>query len=179
MKLYDPRGLLKNWRPTRNWKVLTPLTLKHWEVLGNLMQQERSAGSSCPARQGTRKVERPRTGPHKRVVKKEADVETKPKKRKRSTGVRRSPLKELLADFEHQRWANWQEHLHSKCTLHKITGDLTIPHNLVIKFRGRIHRKYNKLPEEEKTSDRDMAERLLAHLRYHGYKIVERDDEAG
>lgn len=75
-------------------------------------------------------------------------------------------LFEKLADIEHQRWVDWQKHLHSKCDKKEkeYSGaldqyDLLIPSELVMQWTRQIKTDYKDLSEKEKDSDRDQVMR--------------------
>ncbi len=63
---------------------------------------------------------------------------------------------EEAADLEHERWARWQHYLHSKCTVNK-DGSLTIPAELVDRWKRQITTSYFDLSDSEKESDRKEA----------------------
>ena len=66
-------------------------------------------------------------------------------------------LIEELASIEHDRWAHWQEYLHSKCVKNE-DGSLTIPSDLVEHWEKQIATKYQDLSEKEKDSDREQVD---------------------
>ena len=69
-------------------------------------------------------------------------------------------IKEKLSDIEHQRWADWQRYLHSKCrVLHD--GSLNISSELVEHWERQIETPYAELTEKEKDSDREQVARYL------------------
>jgi len=65
---------------------------------------------------------------------------------------------EKLAAIEHERWADWQKYLHSKCHDMEL-GFLTIPAELVAQWERQIATPYAELSEKEKQSDRDQVAR--------------------
>lgn len=67
-------------------------------------------------------------------------------------------LFEQLADIEHQRWADWQKYLHSKCTP-IMGGDLLIHSEDVEHWERQIKTDYKNLSEKEKDSDREQVMR--------------------
>lgn len=69
-------------------------------------------------------------------------------------------LMEQLADIEHQRWADWQKHVHSKCGV-DVHGNLIIPMALVDRWEEQIFAKYEDLSEEDKEKDRVQVRRYL------------------
>lgn len=73
-------------------------------------------------------------------------------------------LLERLAAVEHERWAHWQEYLHSQCE-QMADGSLAIPSNLVAKWERQIATPYSELSEKEKQSDRDQVALYLTELR--------------
>ncbi len=84
---------------------------------------------------------------------------------------------ELLADIEHERWANWQSYLHSK--LYEIDDNrVSLNHHLKIlptelydRWERQIKTPYSQLSEPEKESDRHQVENTLRALVKMGYKI--------
>lgn len=68
-------------------------------------------------------------------------------------------LIEKLADIEHQRWADWQQYLFSKCSLAENECDLVIPIELVKRWQKQIETDYKNLSEKEKDSDREQVMR--------------------
>ena len=73
-------------------------------------------------------------------------------------------LREKLAAIEHQRWADWQRYVHSLCYENKgiggeLTGELTIPSELVRRWERQIETPYHELSEKEKDSDREQVDR--------------------
>ena len=75
-----------------------------------------------------------------------------------------SELREKLAAIEHQRWADWQRYVHSLCYENKgiggeLTGELTIPSELVRRWERQIETPYHELSEKEKDSDREQVDR--------------------
>ena len=67
-------------------------------------------------------------------------------------------LYERLAAIEHERWADWQRYLHSKCERNP-DGLLTIPASLVAHWERQIATPYEQLSEAEKDSDREQVDR--------------------
>lgn len=79
------------------------------------------------------------------------------------------------ADLEHERWAKWQEYLHSKCREHTVnslnsttkqyedipTGNLIIPRELRNRWERQISSSYSELSEQEKESDRIEVRKYL------------------
>lgn len=72
-------------------------------------------------------------------------------------------LIEILADYEHQRWAKWQKYLQSIC-IKNIDGSLTIPKDKVDRWTRQIETDYCDLSEQEKEADRNGARRLIRIL---------------
>lgn len=76
----------------------------------------------------------------------------------------RSPqLMERLAAIEHDRWAHWQQYMHSRCTVGP-DGSLTIPAELVERWSVQMSTPYEELPEEQRESDREQVRRYLPVL---------------
>lgn len=87
-------------------------------------------------------------------------------------------LREQLAAIEHERWARWQEYMHSRGYKNHV-GDLVIPAELVERWERQIVTPYEELSETEKHSDREQVDRYW-HLidpdlrdpdRHDGHKV--------
>ena len=72
-------------------------------------------------------------------------------------------IKEKLADFAHKSWSGWMAYLFSKSILNK-DGSVTIPKDLVTRWKRQLDTDYNNLSEQEKDSDRKEAEGMIAIL---------------
>lgn len=72
-------------------------------------------------------------------------------------------LLEPLAAIEHERWAHWQDYLHSQC-LKNDDGSLTIPCELVERWTRQLETPYENLSQEEKNSDREQVKRYLSFI---------------
>lgn len=70
-------------------------------------------------------------------------------------------LMEELAAIEHDRWAHWQRHLHSKAS-RTVDGGLVLPRELVERWERQISTPYHSLSEDEKESDREQVRLYLA-----------------
>ena len=70
---------------------------------------------------------------------------------------------EKLADIEHQRWADWQKYLHSKCEKDN-NGNLIILAGYVENLERLIKTDYKDLTEKEKNSDREVVVKYLSFL---------------
>ncbi len=69
------------------------------------------------------------------------------------------------ANLEHQRWANWQSYLFSKCNLKEGINGLIIPIELAERWERQTITPYDKLSEQEKESDRKEARKYLPLIR--------------
>jgi hypothetical protein len=67
---------------------------------------------------------------------------------------------EALAALEHGRWSHWQRYLHSQCKS-RDDGSLTIPAELVSRWKEQMSKPYTELSEDEKESDREQVRRYL------------------
>lgn len=79
-----------------------------------------------------------------------------------------SGLFEKLAAIEHERWADWQRYLHSKCvkvidvedeTGNETLREVNIPVELFKQWERQINTPYSELSEDEKDADRDQVHR--------------------
>lgn len=71
---------------------------------------------------------------------------------------------EAIAAVEHERWAHWQEYLHSQCD-QLDDGSLRIPAHLVDRWRNQATTAYADLTEQERDSDREQAREYVLALR--------------
>lgn len=69
-------------------------------------------------------------------------------------------LIQMLADYEHDRWARWQRYLFDKC-IKNDDGSLTIPKEFVDRWNRQIYTNYYELSDEEKESDKKEAVKIL------------------
>lgn len=76
-------------------------------------------------------------------------------------------IREWLAAIEHERWAHWQQYLHSVCE-RTDDGRLIIPADKVEHWEKQIATQYSELPEHSKESDREQVDRYLPKLREAG-----------
>jgi len=67
-------------------------------------------------------------------------------------------LREMLADIEHRRWADWQEYCHT--VLREHFNDEGIE-QVLARWDRQIKTSYDELSDEEKESDREQVDRYL------------------
>lgn len=79
---------------------------------------------------------------------------------KRDTADVLDGLLERLAAVEHQRWAHWQEYMHSKGA-RQADGTLVLPADLVERWDEQIATPYAELSDDEKESDREQVRAYL------------------
>lgn len=84
-------------------------------------------------------------------------------------------IREKLASLAHDIWSEWMEYLFSQCETTSISSPKgwkdkfsVIPGNYVRRWKRQMETKYQDLPEEEKSSDRDQADKILGILRGEG-----------
>ncbi len=77
------------------------------------------------------------------------------------------PLREVLADLEHQRWAKWQAYVHNRGS-RNLDGSITIPSELVSRWDRQIDTSYMELSEKEKDMDRKEVDKTLKVLEEWG-----------
>lgn len=70
-------------------------------------------------------------------------------------------LREQLAEYAHERWSGWMEYLFDKSPINPV-GAATIPIERVERWWRLMRTDYANLREEEKESDRDEADRMIA-----------------
>jgi hypothetical protein len=72
-------------------------------------------------------------------------------------------MREKLADYAHDAWRGWMFYMFDKSLINE-DGSITIPFALVNRWTRQMQTEYADLPEEEKASDRDEADKMLAIL---------------
>ena len=72
-----------------------------------------------------------------------------------------SDAREQLANYAHEAWSGWMRYMFGKGTLND-DGSLTLPQWAVGRWQRQMTTKYLDLPETEKQSDRDEADRMLS-----------------
>ena len=79
------------------------------------------------------------------------------------------------AEIEHERWAKWQNYLHSKCYKTTSTNnDLVVPVKLVEHWERQIATPYSELTEPEKESDRDQVRPYIPLIEYIVFEAIKR-----
>jgi len=68
---------------------------------------------------------------------------------------------EPLAEYAHNAWSGWMQYLFSKAT-DNPDGTVTIPELSVSRWKRQMNTDYAELPDNEKTSDRIEAERIVS-----------------
>jgi len=71
-------------------------------------------------------------------------------------------IRERLATFCHQQWANWMEHLFSKCI--QCDEGYLIPQAYVDNLQKLMDTNYPDLSNEQKENDRREADKILKLL---------------
>lgn len=76
--------------------------------------------------------------------------------------VESNALREAVAAVMHDVWAHWMKYLFSRCK--RLHGEdlRVIPNHQRLAWKRQMNTPYNKLTEDEKDSDRDQAEKVLA-----------------
>ena len=74
--------------------------------------------------------------------------------------MEREELIEQLAEKEHGSWSHWMKYLFSKCTANG-DGSVTIPPDLVERWKQQAETPYTDLSEREKQSDRNRVKLIL------------------
>ena len=70
-------------------------------------------------------------------------------------------IREQLAEYAHNAWAGWLQYQFSKAELN-ADGTWTMPAWAVERWRRQMNTPYAALPELEKESDREEADKMLA-----------------
>lgn len=70
-------------------------------------------------------------------------------------------LREDLAEYAHEAWSGWMKYMFSKGELNE-DGTYTMPAWAVERWQRQMNAPYADLPETEKESDREEADKMLA-----------------
>ena len=73
-------------------------------------------------------------------------------------------MKEKLAELAHKQWSDWMKHLFDK-SYELPDGNVVIPSWAARRWKRQMNTPYSELPEDEKKSDREEADRVLELLR--------------
>jgi hypothetical protein len=80
-------------------------------------------------------------------------------------------LREQLAEYAHEAWSGWMKYLFEKCEPSErfFSGEqvVVIPVWAVERWQRQMNTPYADLPESEKTSDREEADKMLAIVQAH------------
>jgi len=69
-------------------------------------------------------------------------------------------VRKKLADYAHMTWSGWMQYMFEKSTKNE-DGTVTIPVALVERWTRQMNTPYPMLPESERKSDIDEANRIL------------------
>lgn len=75
-----------------------------------------------------------------------------------------SDIRERLANLAHWQWAGWMRYLFEQSKENE-DGTVTIPAWAVKRWKRQMATPYPQLSEQEKESDREEADKVLAELR--------------
>ncbi len=74
-----------------------------------------------------------------------------------------SKAREALARYAHEAWSGWMRYLFEK-SIRNEDGTVTIPAWAVERWTRQANTSYVILPEHEKTSDREEADKIMAAM---------------
>lgn len=79
--------------------------------------------------------------------------------------------REILSHCIHETWCTWMKYMFHKSILN-ADGTVTIPRWAVERWKRQAYTVYANLSEQEKTSDRIEADKILSFTRgIHGNKL--------
>lgn len=78
-------------------------------------------------------------------------------------------LREKLADYAHVAWSGWMKYMFEKSAL-QPNGDMVVPKWAVDRWKRQANTPYPELSENEKTSDRCEADRILTTMKKEASK---------
>ena len=84
--------------------------------------------------------------------------------------------KENLARLEHEQWTHWMEYMYSLC-VQDTEGNYIIPKEKAERWLRQMKTKYKDLPESEKRSDREWAQKSLKVIKFE--KLLKEEQEFG
>lgn len=73
-------------------------------------------------------------------------------------------VRENLSSYAHEAWSGWMVYMFAK-SVYNEDGSITIPPELVERWTRQMNTDYANLPEGEKQSDRDEADKMLDIIR--------------
>jgi len=76
----------------------------------------------------------------------------------------KNDLRELLADECHNQWSGWMKYLFKKSEF-SPRGEAVIPSWAVDRWLRQMNTPYENLPDGEKESDREQADKFLDLIR--------------
>lgn len=80
--------------------------------------------------------------------------------------VMRDWHREMLAAYAHEAWSGWMKYLFEKCSVATALmgedGDVVIPKWAVERWKRQMNTAYADLPYEERASDQNEADKMLA-----------------
>jgi hypothetical protein len=81
-------------------------------------------------------------------------------------GCGSNTFREDLAQLAHAQWSGWMEYMFTKAPLN-ADGTWTMPAWAVERWQRQMKTAYADLPESEKKSDRDEADKMLKVVDEH------------
>lgn len=78
-------------------------------------------------------------------------------------------LKEQFASQAHEQWSHWMKHLF-KVSEQNENGSVTIPKELVDRWKRQMDTNFFLLSDQEQKSDYDQAEKFLKLLKFGNYQ---------
>lgn len=78
-------------------------------------------------------------------------------------------LKEQFASQAHEQWSHWMKHLF-KVSEENEDGSVTIPKELVDRWKRQMETNFFLLSDQEQKSDYDQAEKFLKLLKFGDYQ---------
>lgn len=75
--------------------------------------------------------------------------------------IQKVSVREALASYSHDAWAGWMKYFFSQCKEGE-NGEVIVPAEKVKRWKRQMETSYSKLPEKERPSDREQADKILA-----------------
>lgn len=74
-------------------------------------------------------------------------------------------IRNKLADYAHRAWVGWMDYMFSKSSVND-DGSVTIPADLVARWKRQMVTPYSNLPDLERVSDLTEADAMLKLVGY-------------
>lgn len=85
--------------------------------------------------------------------------------------------RERLANLMHEIWAHWMKYVFARCW-ETLDADMVIPFDFASRWQRQMDMDYEQLSEQDKESDRQQADKILAVLEEYNEDQADRNGPA-